>query len=401
MIHDEGRRKSKQPHLYWVYPGSLFEALDSATWLESTNELRKLGWQVTLVGMCSPGNTSIRDIDMTCVSSPDAYLLRQVIFHLRVIRLILQDFVNIDIILFHQMSVPWLLPLRLLRRIKGIKHPLLVLDTRTLPMTHLTFKDRLRAWFYNSMNFFANRWTDGQTAITMRMARAVRIPPGKLWGVWPSGVNIDYFSSAVAARGWPSSEDPIHLIYSGALYPERNIYSLGEVVIQANEDGMNFILSIIGKGPQLSTLQKLSKHSPGAIQILTPVPHEQLSCVFAKHHVGVLPFPDRRIFQVSSPVKLFEYMASGMPILATRIACHTDILANKDFIFWAKDSTPTELYQALAQIFKSRHLLKEKGFSAAEAAYFFSWGKSAKELSNSLERGELLCRQTGIQFSLH
>lgn len=397
----ENSQNLEQSHLMWIYPDSLFEALDSATWLDTTNELRKLGWRVTLVSAGPPGNNSIRDTEITCISQPNIYFLRQVIFHIRVLRLILQDFNNIDIILFHQMSAPWLLPLRLIRRITGHLHPLLVMDTRTVPMTKATWKDQLRAWFYNLMNGFANRWADGQTAITMRMAQLVQIPPHQLWGIWPSGVNLDRFTSASATRNWPSSSEVLRLIYIGALYPERNLLALCEAVEQSAQEKMGFILSIIGKGPQRSTLQEFAKRSPGSIQILSPVPHDQMPRILADHHIGVLPFPDQEIFRVSSPVKLFEYMASGMPILATRIPCFMDVVGDDDFIFWTKDSTKVGLFKALCKISQPSASLKDKGISAAKAAQSFSWQQSAIKLSDSLERGELLCRRIGIQLSSH
>ena len=39
-------------------------------------------------------------------------------------------------------------------------------------------------------------------------------------------------------------------------------------------------------------------------------------------------------FGVSSPIKLFEYLAAGLPILATRIDCHTNVVGNADCAVW-------------------------------------------------------------------
>lgn len=400
-MKSDNRRNHKQSHLVWVYPDSLFETLDSTTWIETTQELRQLGWQVSLISIGPSGKSAIRDIQLTCFSPPNIYFLRQVIFHILVLSMILQSFKDIDIILFHQMSVPWLLPIKILRRIAGPPFPLLVVDTRTVPMTIMTWKDRLRAWFYNLMNIIANRWADGQTAITIRMARLVQVPSHKLWGIWPSGVNLNLFSSAISNRSWPADGEYLRLIYIGALYAERNILSLCEAVVQAAEGNRRISLSIIGKGPQISTLQNFADQSNGSIEILSPVPHEQIPDVLSNHHVGVLPFPDQEKFRVSSPVKLFEYMAAGMVILATEIVCHTDVINNEEFVYWAKDSSRAGLYQAIIHIADSLPLLKDKGEAAANAAQSYSWRQSAKKLSDSLERGALMNHQTGIHLFTH
>jgi glycosyltransferase involved in cell wall biosynthesis len=103
--------------------------------------------------------------------------------------------------------------------------------------------------------------------------------------------------------------------------------------------------------------------------------------------VGVLPFPDEEKFQVSSPVKLFEYMAAGLSILATRIVCHTDVAGEDAFTFWADESTPESFYTTLECVQKNRAQLPVMGQRAAEAAEAYTWHASAMRLKDALEKG--------------
>ena len=50
--------------------------------------------------------------------------------------------------------------------------------------------------------------------------------------------------------------------------------------------------------------------------------------------LGRTTFPGEFDFPVSSPIKLFEYLAAGLPILATRIDCHTNVVGNADCAVW-------------------------------------------------------------------
>jgi len=103
--------------------------------------------------------------------------------------------------------------------------------------------------------------------------------------------------------------------------------------------------------------------------------------------IGALPFPDEVKYRVCSPIKLFEYLASGLTILATRIVCHTDVLGDGKFVFWAENAQPEGLLEALRTAWKSRANFKEMEQAAIRTAYEYSWQKSAEKLAISLMKG--------------
>jgi glycosyltransferase involved in cell wall biosynthesis len=321
---------------------------------------------------------------------PPVYLLRQVVFHISLLDFVLRHGKTIDAVLFHQISAPWLLPLRLWRRLTGRQHPLLVMDTRTVPMEHkakASLKDHLRAFFYTMSNWLANHFVDGQTAITRRMAEVVHIPAHHLWGVWPSAVNVERFAPAQAVRRWPDEGEPVHIIYIGVLSYERNIIEFCQAVEQANAEGMTFRVSLIGSGTARHDLEELAARTAGRVQVVPPVPHSEVPGLLAQAHVGVLPFPDEEKFRVSSPIKLFEYMASGLAVLATRIVCHTDVVGNGDNVIWAEDASVEGLLAALRRTWQARAVLRDMGQRSAEAAQNHTWRESADKLKAALEYG--------------
>ena len=379
--------KSLRPHLLWVYSGALEGTLSASTWLRPTRELRQMGWKVTLVASGPAGPHSVEGVEIFGITHPEIYLLRQMIYHLKVIRFALSNWDSTDVILFNQPSAIWLLPLRLVRDLKNSKLPLLVMDTRTVPMEDwrkASWRDRLRAYFYNSMNRLANSWADGQTAITQRMADCVKILPAHLWGVWPSGAEVELFTPACTARQWPDEGQPVHITYIGVLHYERNLMALCQAVEMARAEGMNFVLTLTGFGTEQADLQKFASQTEGRIRVNDAVPHDQVPALLAQVHIGALPFPDEQKYAVSSPVKLFEYMAAGLPILATRIACHTDVIGDGCYAFWAEGSSPESLLAALRQAWNARAALKTMGQEAAHAANAWTWQESARKLSEAL-----------------
>lgn len=221
------------------------------------------------------------------------------------------------------------------------------------------------------------------------MAVKVGIPPDRLWGVWPSGADVDLFVPALNRRCWPAAGSAITLTYIGVLHYERNLMNLCRAVERANQAGMKFRVLLVGNGTEKSELEQFARRTEGVIQVLDPVPHSEIPDVLAKAHVGVLPFPDDDKYRVSSPIKLFEYMASGLAIMATRIVCHTDVIRDGGYCFWCEQSSADGLYSTLEDIWFNQSQLRQMGMESARAAQNWTWSETARKLSQALLNGLL------------
>ena len=382
---------SASPHVAWSHAAPLATSLDSATWLETTRELRKSGWRVTLISQGPAGQHTIRGVEVYCLPHSQRYAFGTFEFHLRLIRFLLARLKTFDVILFHQLSAPWLLAIRFLRQLMGGNRPLLIMDTRDQNAVDGSLRNRMRIAYFSLAHRISNRWADGQTAITERMAELAHIPPEQLLGIWPSGVDAARFGRVHEGRSWPEADEPVHLIYFGKLHAERNLLPLCQAVEQARAEGMAFVLTLVGAGPQQQILQDFAGRSKESVRVHGAVPHDRVPEMLNHAHVGVtsLPSPHDRKFQASSPVKMFEYMASGLPILATRNFCHVDVVGDRGFAFWVEDESVAALSVALKLIWKERHLLRAKGREAAFAVGDWTWTASAMKLSKALQKGLL------------
>jgi glycosyltransferase involved in cell wall biosynthesis len=381
--------KLRAPRLIWIYGVAIDKALDSATWLQTTQALRNLGWDVTLIGKGPDGEQIYNGIQATNIATTERYFLNWVLFHLRLIRYLLTHWRTTDIILFHQLTALWVLPLRLLGVLLGGERPRFVMDTRDLNVVEPTLKNRLRTHFFALMHWWANRWADGQTAITPRMAQLVAIPAEQLWGLWPSGVSVERFASVHQGRHWPASGEPIHLMYVGKLHEERNLAPLAQAVEAAHKEGMSFALTYVGSGPEQGVLEQFAASTAGRVSVQPAVPHDQIPVLLRQAHVGVtsLPDPENEKFQASSPIKLFEYMAAGLPVLSTRNVCHSDVVGAGRYAFWADNAEVPRLLVALRQIWQAHQELAQLGEEARGAVNAWSWQAAGQQLDQALRRG--------------
>jgi glycosyltransferase involved in cell wall biosynthesis len=225
------------------------------------------------------------------------------------------------------------------------------------------------------------------------MAALVDIPADQLWGTWPSGVIPEKFASAAFYRIWPQEDEPVHLIHVGILLQERNLLPLSEAVERAHLEGMRFVLSLVGDGPERPALEEFARNAEGRVRVHPPVPHDQVPRVLSEAHVGVtsLPSSDNIKYEASSPIKLFEYMAAGLPVLAIRNACHEDVVGEGGYVFWVEEPSVDDLLAALRSIWVSRVCLPLKGRQAAAAGLEWTWESAARKLKAALEVG--LARQ--------
>jgi glycosyltransferase involved in cell wall biosynthesis len=268
------------------------------------------------------------------------------------------------------------------------------MDTRSLHMplqTKQGWKAYVRDKYVRLMNTLAIRWADGQTVITDRMAKSLRIPSGGIWGIWPSGVDAQRFNLCSIERTWPTKVEPVKLAYIGALEWARNLMEVAVAVEMANGQGMSFQFILVGDGTQRTALETYAQGSFGHIAVIPPIPFDQVPDFLSQVHVGVLPFPDEEKFRVCSPIKLFEYMAAGLPILATRVCCHTDVLKDGLYVFWAETADVQGLLDALRALWQQRHTLKDLSTQAVSAAQAWTWHESAIKLKSALENGMIRC----------
>lgn len=371
--------------LLWVSPVTS-DKLDSATWVDTTRELRQQGVDVTLITIGPAGKHSYRGVEVLNIPRPAVYLFGQVLFHLGLLRFLLPRLRDYDVVLFHQLSAVWLLPLRLL----GRRRPRLVMDTRDMvDFTTTSLKVRLRTAWFDLITRLAARFADGQTAITPRMAELVQIPAEQLWGIWPSGVETERFAAAAKARHWPFQNEPIRLVYVGVFLAKRNLLPLSRAVNQVASEGKAFVFSLYGDGPLKPELELMAAAGNDAVRVERPVPHEKVPHILAQAHIGVTSLPEvgDAKYEASSPIKLFEYMAAGMPVLATSNKCHTDVVGDGRYAFWADAVDEATLATVLRRIWDCRADLAYLGQDAQNDVHGWTYAANAAKLKAALVYG--------------
>ena len=116
------------------------------------------------------------------------------------------------------------------------------------------------------------------------------------------------------------TDDDVVLFYMGWLY---GFSGLREVALRLCSKGFdsNLMLMVIGRGEQFDELSRIKKERDLSDKILLFgwQPYEVVPQYLAASDICILPAHRNDIMKNIVPIKIYEYMAAGKPIIATRL----------------------------------------------------------------------------------
>jgi glycosyltransferase involved in cell wall biosynthesis len=87
-----------------------------------------------------------------------------------------------------------------------------------------------------------------------------------------------------------------------------------QLIIDVAKELPQVEFTVIGHGPSESIIQTSDLSN---LKFLGSLPHQDIPKTIAKAHLGISPRDDSKISKDSLPVKVFEYIGVGIPIIAT------------------------------------------------------------------------------------
>ena len=142
----------------------------------------------------------------------------------------------------------------------------------------------------------------------------------------PMGVNPTELRAVTSALRAHRAGVPFTLMYLGSMDRDRRIDFLLDVLValRARVPAIEWRLLLVGganTAPEFAWLQaRVQALQLGACVTMTgPVPRAQAWALAADCHVGLSAIPRGPVYDVSSPTKVLEYLAIGLPVLVNDI----------------------------------------------------------------------------------
>lgn len=174
--------------------------------------------------------------------------------------------------------------------------------------------------------------------------------------------------------------------YAGHLYPWKGLDVLMEAMAQL-PDARGLVIGGLAGEPDLERVRGLADRlAPGRVTFTGQLDPPAVAARLQEADVLVIPNPPSRISAAyTSPLKLFEYMASGRPIVASDLPALREVLSDGEQAILAEAGNATALAAALRRVIDDEGLARGLARRAFDAVRGYSWARRAERLEPLLQ----------------
>lgn len=264
-----------------------------------------------------------------------------------------------------------------------------VMEFHDLPMGQMG--PRLFRAFMQSKIKKLTLCTTQALADSIQEASGLEFPPGELQ-IAPNGTETERYQglpSPKSARKSLILKEGFTVGYTGHFYAGRGMDLLSSIADQMPE--VNF-LWVGGKEEDIASwLEALHQQSIRNVTITGFIPNERLPLYQAAADILVMPYSTKisgssggEISRVINPMKMFDYLASGRPIIASDIPVFHEILHDKIAVF-CQPENPAEWVKAIRSLQTSPAQCRKMGEAARKEAKKYTWKNRARAAIGKLE----------------
>lgn len=205
-----------------------------------------------------------------------------------------------------------------------------------------------------------------------------------------SGVRVIY--NAERTRQPPAVTRQLHQVFGlpadkkivllqGGLSAGRNL----EVLVDAMRYVQNpsVVLVVLGDGLLLRSLQKMTRQEglTGRVYFHSAVPQNELLTLTAAADAGVIPYQATCLNNhYCTPNKLFEFIAAGLPILATDLPEIRRLLEGQQIGLVGDTGSPQKLAALMDDFFSDEHRFAAWKAQVSAVRQLICWEKEEKKL---------------------
>jgi glycosyltransferase involved in cell wall biosynthesis len=207
--------------------------------------------------------------------------------------------------------------------------------------------------------------------------------PREALAVIPNGCDPSEAPEAPALPDTP----PLRIVYAGQLYPWKGVDVLVEAATQIPQARLVILGGIAGEA-DLERIRSLvaARGLTERTELPGGVPHARVAEELARASVVAVPFLRSAMTERhTSPIKAFEAMAAGRPIVATNLPSSREFLRDGENALLVPPGDAEALAAALRRVLEDRELAARLARTAFSEAPTYSWDARARRLRLLLE----------------
>ncbi len=225
------------------------------------------------------------------------------------------------------------------------------------------------------------------SAVSEEVAKYVKLTQANARvAISPNGVNLERFSPHTLPT-LVSEPETFTVGFVGTLKPWHGLDTLITAFEQLNDPQMRLL--IVGDGPERNRLETLlSPKVRNQVRFTGSVSPEAIPGLLTSMDVAVAPYPALERFYFS-PLKLYEYMAAGLPVVASRIGQIAQIIKHEQNGLLYEAGDTNALAQHLKRLKHQSKLRAELSMAARNSAESHSWDANLSRLLNHLDYAQV------------
>jgi glycogen synthase len=189
----------------------------------------------------------------------------------------------------------------------------------------------------------------------------------------PNGVEVSLFKGT-------KNHDKKLVLFSGAMYHHRGIDVLLEVAPKVIEKVPKVEFILLGDGDEMNKLKNIVNQKNITKNIIFKgwINRDKIPQELKNASIGIGPLKLTAVTKNALPIKVLEYMASGLPIIAKRGTLPKDILDDGKNGFFIDNNE--ELEEKLILLLNNLELNKQMSKKSIEMIQKFSWEKIVESI---------------------
>ncbi len=202
--------------------------------------------------------------------------------------------------------------------------------------------------------------------------------------ILPSAVDITKFD-VDKIEITKTRKNIINITYVGSLIPNRGV----DTLLNAAKVLKKINFTIIGGVSEDLNLMKLykKKHNLNNVRLLGHKSQKELPDFYKEADILILPMTGKETHtaKYASPSKLFEYMASGKPIIASDLNSIREILTNDDSILFFEPDNSEDLINKIKFLSSNPDLMIKLSTKSKDLAKEYSWNNRVEKILNHIK----------------
>tara|TARA_B100000963_G_scaffold239902_1_gene209845 strand:+ start:13727 stop:14839 length:1113 start_codon:yes stop_codon:yes gene_type:complete len=170
-----------------------------------------------------------------------------------------------------------------------------------------------------------------------------------------------------------------NLCYVGSIDESRGIFQILEII---NSFNGKINLNLCGEFSSKDLFERAKNHPAWKWVIYHGLlPHNKVFKIISDSFLGLLILSNRKTFEESYPIKLFEYMSRGIPVLASDFEYWKNQFEKHDCIYFCDPKNQSKLNKMVLDAINNREKSKKMGING-RIAYLknYTWKVEAKKL---------------------